>query len=130
MIARIETSGINLDLSEDIKKYITKKVGKLDKYMPRHARKSAHAEVKLRETNNRLGNKYECEALLHLPGGSVQAKEATLNMFAAVDIVEAKLKNQLIKYKQAHIAHLKERRPGLLKRLRQRFGGGVDAAVE
>lgn len=121
MIAHIDTAGINLDLSDDIKKYIAKKVGRLDRYMPKHARKSVHAEVKLRETNNRLGNKYECEVLLHLPGGLLQAKEATLNMFAAVDIVEAKVKNQLIKYKQAHIAHLKERRPSLLRRLRLRW---------
>jgi putative sigma-54 modulation protein len=118
MIARIDTAGINMDLSDDIKKYITKKLGKLDKYMPRHARKSVHVEVKLRETNNRLGNKYECEVLLHLPSAQLQAKEATLNMFAAVDIVEAKLKNQLVKYKQAHIAHLREKHPGMIGRMR------------
>lgn len=118
MIARIDTAGINMTLGDDIKKYITKKLGKLDKYMPRHARKSVHIEVKLRETNNRLGNKYECEVLLHLPSAQLQAKEATLNMFAAVDIVEAKLKNQLVKYKQAHIAHLREKHPGVLGRMR------------
>ena len=100
MIAKIDTSGINLELSEDIKKYIQRKIGRLDKYMSRHARKSVHAEVKLRQTNNRLGNKYECEVLLHVPGEIIQAKESTLNMFAAVDIVEAKLRNQLRKYKE------------------------------
>jgi ribosomal subunit interface protein len=118
MISKIDTSGINLDLSDDIKKYIARKIGRLDKYMPRHVRQSAHAEAKLRETNNRLGNKYECEVILHLPGGAVQAKEATLNMFAAVDIVEAKLRNQLVKYKAAHISHLRERHTGILGRLR------------
>ncbi|HSE60941.1 MAG TPA: ribosome-associated translation inhibitor RaiA [Candidatus Saccharimonadales bacterium] len=121
MIARIDTAGINVELGEDIKKYITKKIGKLDKYMPKHARQSVHAEVKLRETNNRLGNKYECEVLLHLPSQMLQAKESTLNMFAAVDIVEAKLRNQLVKYKQAHIAHLREKHPGFLGRLRVRM---------
>ncbi|MGH7196246.1 MAG: ribosome hibernation-promoting factor, HPF/YfiA family [Candidatus Saccharimonadales bacterium] len=120
MISHIDTSGINIELGEDIKKYIQRKVGRLDRFMPRHARKTAHAEAKLRETNNRLGNKYECEIILHLPGGQIQAKEATLNMFAAVDIVEAKLKNQIVKYKEAHIAHLKDRNPGFMKRLRQR----------
>lgn len=118
MIANIDTCGINLDLNDDIKKYINRKIGRLDTYIPRHARQSVRAEVKLRETNDKLGNKYECEALLHLPGGMVQAKEATLNMFAAVDIVEQKLKNQLLKYKTAHIAHLRERHPGLIGRLR------------
>jgi putative sigma-54 modulation protein len=121
MIAQIDTSGINIDIGDDIKKYIAQKIGRLDKYMPRHARKTARAEAKLRETNNRLGNKYECEVLLHLPGGVIQAKESTLNMFAAVDIVEAKLKNQLFKYKSAHIAHLHERHPGFIGRLKVRF---------
>jgi ribosomal subunit interface protein len=121
MIAKIDTSGINLDLNDDIKKYIARKIGRLDKYMPRHSRQSVHAEVKLRETNNRLGNKYECEVILHLPGGFVQAKEATLNMFAAVDIVETKLKNQLMKHKTAHVAHLRQRHPGVLGRLRVRL---------
>jgi ribosomal subunit interface protein len=121
MIARIDTAGINVELGDDIKKYITKKIGRLDKYISKHARQSTRAEVKLRETNNRLGNKYECEVILHLPESQIQAKESTLNMFAAVDIVEAKLRNQLIKYKEAHIAHLREKHPGLLGRLRVRM---------
>lgn len=118
MIAHIDTAGINIELGDDIKKYIAKKIGRLDKYMPRHARNSAKVAVKLRETNNKLGNKYECEAHISLPSGLVQAKEATLNMFAAVDIVEAKLRNQLVKYKEEHIAHLREKHPGVLGRLR------------
>lgn len=118
MISHIDIAGINIELGDDIKKYIGQKVGKLDRYLPKSARESAHAEVKLRQTNSKLGNKYECEVIMHLPSGQVQATEATLNMFAAVDIVEQKLKNQLTKYKQAHIAHIKEQRPSLLKRLR------------
>jgi putative sigma-54 modulation protein len=121
MIAHIDTAGINFDLGDDIKKYIAKKLGRLDKYIPRHARESVRLEVKLRETNNRLGNKYECEGILHLPGAPLQAKESTLNMFAAVDIVEAKLKNQLVKYKSAHIAHLREKHPGVFGRIRVRL---------
>jgi putative sigma-54 modulation protein len=119
MIARLEISGINLDLSDDIKKYITKKIGKLDKYIPRHARKSAHVQIRLRETNNHLGNKYECEVLLHLPNSQIVAKEATLNMFAAVDIVEAKVKNQLLNYKQEQLDNRKS--GGLVDRLKSYF---------
>lgn len=124
MISRIDKSGINLELDGDLKKYIDRKIGRLDRYMPRHARKTVHAEVKLRETGNKAGDKYTCEVVLHLPGGQVTAKESTLNMFAAVDIVEAKLKNQLKKYKDAHIEHIRARRHGFLKRVRQRFFSG------
>ena len=121
MIEQIEISGVNLELSDDIKKYIRKKVGQLDKFVPRHARKSIHAEVKMRQTNNRLGNKYECEVILHVPNRQITAKESTLNMFAAVDIVEEKLKNQSRKYKLAHIAHLRERHSGVVGWLKVRF---------
>jgi putative sigma-54 modulation protein len=121
MIAKIDTSGINLELSEDIKKYIHRKIGRLDKYMTRHARKSVHAKVTLRQTNNRLGNKYECEVLLYVPAEIIQAKESTLNMFAAVDIVEAKLRNQLIKYKALHATHTRQKHPSLLGRVRARL---------
>lgn len=123
MISRIEKSGINLELGDDVKKYIDKKIGRLDRYMPRSARKSVHAGVKLRATNNKPGNKYECEVILHLPGGKVTAKESTLNMFAAVDIVEAKLRNQLHRYKQLHSAHVRARRRTLFRRLRERLTG-------
>lgn len=116
MIAKIDTTGINLELNDDIKKYITSKIGRLDKYLPRGVRQGVRATVTLRETGNRLGNKYECEAIIKLPGASLQAKEATLNMFAAVDIVEAKLKNQLSKYKAEYLAQ----HPTFLRRLVRR----------
>jgi ribosomal subunit interface protein len=119
MITRIEKSGINLELDEGLKKYIDKKIGHLDHYMPAPARKTVHAEVKLRaDLGNRGGDKYSCEVVLHLPGGQVTAQETTLTLFAAVDIVEAKLKAQLKKYKEAHIEHIRERRSHFFKRLR------------
>ena len=117
MIARIEKSGIRVELDEDVTRYIDRKVGRLDRYVPRAARASAHAIVTIRETANQAGNKYQCEVILHLPGETITAKEAALNKFAAIDIVEEKLKNQLHKYKQIHAAH----RGGMISRVRQRF---------
>lgn len=102
MIAHIDMAGINLELSDDIKKYIIKKVGRLDRFIPRHARKTVRVEVKIKHNKDKAGNKYTCEIIVHLPMQQLQVKEATLNMFAAVDIVEQKLKNQLVKYKQLH----------------------------
>jgi len=105
MIKKIDIASQGVDLTDDLKKYITKKVGKLDRYTPRHARKSVHAAVKLREKTSKAGssNKYECEAILYLPNEQLTANEATLNMFAAVDIVETKLQNQLRRYKDRAI---------------------------
>ncbi len=99
MIASIDITGIKYDVNEKTKKYVIHKVGRLDKYVPMHARKSMAADVKLREVNRAHGNKYEVEIILQVPEKVITAKDSTLNMLAAVDIVEAKLVAQLRKYK-------------------------------
>lgn len=102
MIHKLEIAGVHSVLNEDIKKYVMKKIGKLDKYLPRQSRDSAHAEVKLKEAKAKNKKECTCEVILYLPREVLTCKESTLNMFAAVDIVEAKLKNQLKKYKEKH----------------------------
>jgi len=120
MIARIDKSGINLELDDDVVKYIDRKIGRLDRYVPRTARSSVHATVTIRDTGNQAGSKYECEVILHVPGGkNVTAKDSTMNKFAAIDIVEAKLRNQLHKYKSTYSGG-KVRR-GILRRVRERL---------
>ena len=120
MIARFEKSGIHIELDNDLARYIDRKIGRLDKYIPRTARKPAHATVSIRKTGSQTGNKYQCEVVLQVPGETIVAKESALNKFAAVDIVEANLKNQLHKYRSLH--SLQGRR-GILRRARQRLSG-------
>ncbi len=100
MIDHIDISGVRYHLDENTTKYIHKKLGRLDRFLPRHARKTAQLEVVLKEVNRAHGNKYECDVLLKLPGKNINAKDSTMNMLAAVDIVEAKLATQLKKYKE------------------------------
>jgi putative sigma-54 modulation protein len=99
---KIDIDGIHNIQNRDLPKYINKKIGALDKYIPRHARKSAHAEVKLKEQHVKDKKECLCEVIVHLPNENITAKEATMNMFAAVDIVEEKIKVQLKKYKDKH----------------------------
>ena len=116
MIQSITVTGVKYNVDEQTKKYIEKKIGRLDRFLPRHARKSATAEVKLREVNRDNGNKYEAEVILHVPDKKqLTAKDSTMNVLAAVDIVEAKLANQLRKYKDAHIGHVGKTRAILSK---------------
>ncbi|OJU87903.1 ribosomal subunit interface protein [Candidatus Saccharibacteria bacterium 49-20] len=101
MIASIDITGIQYNVSEKMQKYVTDRVGKLDRYVPAHARKSLVADVKLRQVNRDHGNKYEAEIILKVPEKTIIAKDTTMNMHAAVDIVEAKLIAQLRKYKDS-----------------------------
>ncbi len=99
MIDLITITGVKYHVDDTTKKYVIKKIGRLDRYLPRHARKSVKAEIILKEVNRSHGNKYEAEVIVHIPGKILTAKDSTVNMLAAVDIVEAKLAAQMHKYK-------------------------------
>ena len=102
MIGKLEISGVHTKVDDKLKKYVMTKIGKLDRYMNRHTRISAHAEVLLKEVKAKDKKECVCEVVLYLPKETITVSEATLNMFAAVDIVEAKLKNRIKKYKMTH----------------------------
>lgn len=102
MIERVDIAGIHLDVNSDIYSYIIKKIGRLDHFISRHSRDSVHAEVFLKESKAKDKKSFSCEVVIHLPKEILTAKESTLNMFASVDIVEAKLRNLLKKYKDKH----------------------------
>jgi len=110
MIKNIAIAGIQTDVSKDLEKYINKKVGKLDKHLKKDQREAVRADVKLRESvSKKTGKKCSCEVILHVPGARLTATESTVNMFAAVDIVEAKLQNQLKRHKEKH-SHSSDKR--------------------
>ncbi|HXR49522.1 MAG TPA: ribosome-associated translation inhibitor RaiA [Verrucomicrobiae bacterium] len=102
MFQKFEIRGVHTTVNDSLHKYVTKKIGNLDRYISRHARSSAHAEVHLKEMKSKDNNRHACEVTIHLPHQTIVIKEKALNMFAAVDIVEAKLKQQLQKYKDLH----------------------------
>jgi putative sigma-54 modulation protein len=119
MISSIDITGVKYEVDETTRKYVQKKIGRLDRYLPKHARKSVSADVKLKEVGRDHGNKYEAEIILNVPDKRLTAKDSTVNMLAAVDIVEAKLVAQLKKYKELHIAHVGRR--GVLSRFKRSY---------
>lgn len=119
MIESIDITGIKYDVDDVTKKYITKKIGRLDRFIPRHARKSASADVRLRMGSGKDGNKYEVEVTLNIPDKVLTAKDSTVNMLAAVDIVESKLVAQLHRYKTASVPHIGRR--GVLSRFKRSY---------
>jgi putative sigma-54 modulation protein len=111
MIEKLEIAGVHTSVDDKLHRYVTKKIGKLDTYIARHARKSAHAEVLLKKNSTKSTKiLYACEVILHLPHEVIRVEEATLNLYAAVDIVEEKLKTQLKKYKDLHASPKLHRR--------------------
>ena len=102
MVQKFEIQGIHKIKDENLRKYITKKIGRLDRYMSQPSRESAHIEVHLKESKTRNNDHCCCTVTMHLPKQIIVVKEHALNMYAAIDIVEAKLRQQLQKYKDLH----------------------------
>lgn len=102
MIERMELKGVHVTIDENLRKYIQRKLGRLDRLMSKRSAAAAHLEVTLKESNTKGGKQCHCDVSLHLPNENIVVKESTVNMFAAVDIAEAKLKMQLKKYKDKH----------------------------
>jgi len=118
MIKNIELIVSKTKLNEATKKYIDKHIGKLDKYLPRHAKKTVGARVHVKEVDRSHGNKYEVEVVLDVPGKIIAAKDESSNILAAIDILEVKLISQLRKYKSEAHPHTGKKR--LISRLKIR----------
>lgn len=118
MIQKMDINGVHMAIDDKLRKYVTKKIGKLDRYMSRHVRQSAHGEIKLKEAMIKRRKQATCEVILHLQNENVLVKETTDNIYSAVDIVEEKLKNQLKKYKEKHGAGRLHHR--VIRRFRRR----------
>lgn len=119
MITSINITGISYEVDEQTHKYAIKKIGRLDRYLPRHARKTVSADIKLEEVNHSNGNKYEVEINVTIPGKVINAKDTSGNILSAIDIVEAKIRDQLRAYKQKTISHIGRR--GVMSRFKRSF---------
>lgn len=102
MLQKFEVQGVHVTVDDSLRRYVNRKIGGLDRYLSRHDRQSAHGAVTLKEHTRKKADHCSCEVVLHLPKQEIIIKEKALNMYAAVDIVEAKLKQQIKKYKDTH----------------------------
>lgn len=100
MIEKIEINGNNYEVEESLKKYIEKRIAKLDRYLPRGSKKDVVCKVVISEIGKNKSEKFEISAAMEIPGGKViAARDECTNVFAGVDLVEAKLTGQIRRYK-------------------------------
>ncbi len=113
---KYELTGRNFEIDDKMREYVEEKICSLDKYLPKNARGTATCAVVLEDDpSGREDNRFVCEAVLYLAGSQLVSREGTVNVYAAIDIVQAKLKPQLSKYKQLHTTQ--PRRLRMLSRL-------------
>jgi ribosome hibernation promoting factor len=100
---KLQTTGRHYELDEKIIAYVTKKLGGLDKYLPKHSREGLFGQVVLElDESHTQDQQCICEAHFEVKGERLQAKDAAVNMYAAIDICEQKLKSQVLTYKSKH----------------------------
>ena len=100
MIDKIDIRGDGYRVEEPLKKYVGKRIGKLDRYLPRGSKKDVVCKVVVTEAGKNKREKYDISAAMEIPGGKViAAKDECSNLFAGVDLVEAKIMGQIRRYK-------------------------------
>jgi ribosomal subunit interface protein len=100
MIKKIEILGTKYEVSDDLKKYVEKRLGKLDKYLPKDLKENAELYFTVVQINRPHGSKYEVSARIEaIKGEEVIAKDEVSNVFSGVDILEAKMLGQLRRIK-------------------------------
>ena len=110
MIEKIEITGNDYKVEEPLKKYVDKRIGKLDKYLPKGYKKDVVCKVVVEEIGKGKGDKYELSGAMELTGGKViAARDECTNVFAGVDLVEAKLMGQIRRYKLEVQPHRQKR---------------------
>ncbi|HEY2004502.1 MAG TPA: ribosome-associated translation inhibitor RaiA [Candidatus Saccharimonadia bacterium] len=113
---RCEITARNFEVDEKMKDYVEDKIGNLEKYLPRRVRGNLSAAVVLADdANGREDNRFVCEVVMTVNGSKMVSREGTVNIYAAIDIVEAKLRQQCHKYKEKLM--LKPRRLRMIMRL-------------
>jgi ribosomal subunit interface protein len=118
MIKNLQITGIHNDLTAEVETYVHKKIGPLDRYVPKKSRKVTHADVKLIQQHTKKKLDCTCEVIVHLPKETITVSETETTMLAAIDVVENKLKVRLKKYKDKHSVNSLQKR--VIRRFRRR----------
>ena len=92
-------SGKNLEVSDGLKDYVEKKVGKLDRYLPTLT--EARVELALEKTKNAKQSQV-VQVTLRTNGTILRGEERSSDFGAAIDTVVDKLHRQIERYKTKH----------------------------
>jgi putative sigma-54 modulation protein len=88
----LQVKGKNLDVSDAIRSYAEKKLGKLDKQLSKLARVEVELTV---ERNPSIAANQVAEATVWLKGHTLRAREASADMKASIDELTEKLLRQI-----------------------------------
>lgn len=86
--------GENIEVTQAIRDYVTKRISKLEKYFEKGSKDTAHVNLKVYPNKNA-----KVEVTIPLPYLTLRAEETSNDLYASVDLVTDKLERQIRKYK-------------------------------
>ena len=93
---QLTITGKNLEITDSLRKYVEKKIGRLDRYLPN----IQDARVELEVENTRAAKDSQiAQVTLRTKKGLIRAEEASADMFASIDAVFDKMQRQVDRFK-------------------------------
>ncbi len=104
---QVIVSGQNLPMTEALKDYAQKKIGKIEHYF---AEAMVNGKVEMRHHQTKSPDKQnEASVMLNVHGAIISAREINADMYAAIDLLFEKLEKQIKKYKDKMKNHKAEK---------------------
>lgn len=93
---KVMVHGRNVDVTDYVKEYVTKKVGKLERYLPQIG--DVRAELTQNMTRS-ADDRYTAQITIWTNGQILRAEEATSDIFASIDATVDKMASQIRRFK-------------------------------
>ena len=95
----INITGSNMELTEAIKDYTTKKITTLKKYLVDYSPVDVTIEVGQTTNRQNKGKIFKAEVNLKIPGNFIRATETAEDLYEAIDKVKDHLQRQIVDLK-------------------------------
>jgi putative sigma-54 modulation protein len=93
---KVMVHGRNVDVTDYVKEYVTKKVGKLERYLPQI--NEVRAELTQNMTRS-ADDRFTAQVTLWANGQILRAEESTSDIFASIDATVDKMSSQIRRFK-------------------------------
>jgi putative sigma-54 modulation protein len=94
---QISITGKNLEITESLRKYVEKKIGRLDRYLPNNI---LEGRVELTVESTRAAKDSQvAQVTLRTKQTVLRAEESSADMFASIDAVFEKMQRQIDRFK-------------------------------
>ena len=94
---QLSITGKNLEINDNLRKYVEKKIGRLDRYLPNVI--DGRVELTVDEGARAAGDRQIAQVTLRTKSAILRAEESSGDIYASVDAVFEKMQRQADRYK-------------------------------